>query len=175
MMYRTVIRPLLFGVDPEVSHDLALTLLGAVGPVWPPLPGPGRDPLLETTVCGIRFPRPIGLAGGFDKAGRGLWAWPALGFGFVEVGTVTARPQEGNPRPRLFRLPADGALVNRLGFNNPGAAAVAARLGADRAREPPGLLVGVNIGKSRAAPLDDAPADYAESARLLGPHADYLV
>src|SRR2546430_13018337 len=109
MMYRTVIRPLLFGVDPEVSHDLALTLLGAVGPVWPRLPGPGRDPLLETTVCGIRFPSPIGLAGGFDKTGRGVGARPALRVGVVGGGTATPPAQPGNPPPRPFPRPQEQA------------------------------------------------------------------
>src|SRR5207237_8658359 len=100
MIYRTVIRPLLFRVDPETSHELALTLLGAAGPVWPRVPGPGRDPLLETTVCGIRFPSPIGLAGGVDEAGRGPWPWPAPGAGFAAVGPVPALPHPDHPRPR---------------------------------------------------------------------------
>ena len=174
MIYRTVIRPLLFRVDPETSHELVLTLLGAVGPVWSRLPGPGRDPLLETTVCGIRFPSPVGLAGGFDKAGRGLWAWPALGFGFVEVGTVTALPQPGNPRPRLFRLPEDEALINRLGFNSPGAEAVAERLAALRHRRYP-IPLAVNIGRSRAVDNEAAPEDYASSLDRLHAFADFLV
>src|SRR2546430_2918857 len=105
MMYRTVIRPLLFGVDPEVSHDLALTLLGAVGPVWPRLPGPGRDPLLETTVCGIRFPSPIGLAGGVDKTGRGVGARPAPRVGFLGGGPPPPPPPPRHPPPRLFPAP----------------------------------------------------------------------
>src|SRR5207302_107738 len=160
MIYRTVIRPLLFGIDPEVSHEVALTLLGGGGAVWSRLPGPGRDSLLETTVCGIRFPSPVGLAGGFDKAARALWAWPALGFGFAEVGTVTAQPQPGNPRPRLFRLTEDQALINRLGFNSPGADAVAGRLASLRRRAYP-IPLGVNIGRSAAASNEGAPDDYA--------------
>ena len=95
LIYRTVIRPILFGIEPETSHDAVLMILEASGPVWSHLGGPPRDPRLATVVCGIRFPAPVGLAGGFDKAARALWAWPALGFGFVEVGTVTAKPQPG--------------------------------------------------------------------------------
>jgi len=174
MIYRAVVRTLLFGVDPEVSHDVALTLLGAAGPVWSWVPGPGRDPLLETTVSGIRFPSPLGLAGGFDKAARAMEAWPALGFGFVEVGTVTALPQPGNPRPRLFRLPEDEALINRLGFNSPGADAVAARLAALRRRRYP-IPLAVNIGRSRAVGNEAASDDYAVSLDRLHAFADFLV
>jgi dihydroorotate dehydrogenase len=174
MIYRAVIRPLLFGVDPEVSHDVALTLLRAAGPVLSRLPGPARDPVLETTVRGIRFPSPVGLAGGFDKAARAMGAWPALGFGFVEVGTVTALPQPGNPRPRLFRLPDDEALINRLGFNSPGADAVAARLAALRRGRYP-IPLAVNIGRSRAVDNEAASEDYAASLDRLHAFADFLV
>jgi dihydroorotate dehydrogenase len=130
---------------------------------------------------GLRFPTPIGLAAGFDKAARALWAWPALGFGFVEVGTVTARPQPGNPRPRIFRLPEDEALINRLGFNSPGAEAVAQRLAAFRrtdAARPRGrypIPLGVNIGRSAAASNEEAIEDYRVSLDHLHPFADFLV
>lgn len=174
MIYRTVIRPILFGIDPEVSHDAVLTLLGAAGPILSRLTRPPRDPRLETTVCGITFPSPVGLAGGFDKAGRALWAWPGLGFGFVEVGTVTAQRQPGNPRPRVFRLPEDQALINRLGFNSPGADAMAERLAALRRRPYP-IPLGINIGRSKATGNDEAPDDYAYSLERLHAHGDFVV
>ena len=174
LIYRTVIRPILFGIEPETSHDAVLMILEASGPVWSHLGGPPRDPRLATVVCGIRFPAPVGLAGGFDKAARALWAWPALGFGFVEVGTVTANPQPGNPRPRLFRLTEDQALINRLGFNSPGADAVAGRLAALRRRAYP-IPLGVNIGRSAAASNDEAPDDYAYAFDRLHAAADFVV
>jgi dihydroorotate dehydrogenase len=127
--------------------------------------------VLRVRALGLEFPGPLGLAAGFDKDARGTRGLAALGFGFVEVGTVTARAQPGNPRPRMFRLTADRALVNRMGFNNAGAAAAAARLG--RARGGP--VVGVNIGKTRAVPDADAAADYAASARAVAAVADYVV
>jgi len=128
------------------------------------------DPALRVRALGLDFPSPLGLAAGFDKEAAHVDALAALGFGFVEIGTITARPQEGNPRPRLFRLPADRALLNRMGFNNAGAVVAAARLARER---DPGVVVGVNIGKTKVA--QDAVADYRESAILLAPHADYLV
>ena len=121
---------------------------------------------------GLSFPGVLGLAAGFDKNACGIDALAGLGFGFVEVGTVTGRPQPGNPRPRLFRLPADRAIVNRMGFNNDGAEVVAGRL-ASRRRT--GVVVGVNIGKTKAVPEAEAVDDYRLSTRLLAPHADYLV
>jgi dihydroorotate dehydrogenase len=132
------------------------------------------DPVLRVRAFGCDLPGPLGLAAGFDKDAVGTGALMALGFDFVEVGTVTAEAQGGNPRPRLFRLVADSALVNRLGFNNEGAAAVAARLRSRRPRGP-SSLIGVNIGKTKVVPAAAAAADYAKSARLLAPVADYLV
>jgi len=129
-----------------------------------------RDPALAVRALGLDLASPLGLAAGFDKDAAHVDALSALGFGFVEIGTVTAQPQDGNPRPRMFRLPADRALVNRMGFNNAGAQAAAARLA--RARDP-GVIVGVNIGRTKVA--DDAAADYRASAAALAPHADYLV
>ncbi len=177
MMYRTVVRPLLFKVEPERSHEFALGILGATGPLWSLAAriAAAPDPRLATTVCGIRFPAPVGLAGGFDKAGRGLPAWPSLGFGFAEVGTITAQPQPGNPRPRVFRLPEDDGLINRLGFNSPGAEAMAQRLAAFRRRGAYPIPVGVNIGKSRAVPNEQAIEDYLFSLERLHPYADFLV
>lgn len=130
-----------------------------------------RDPVLASTVFGVRFAGPLGLAAGFDKDGSGLHVWGALGFGYAEVGTVTAQAQPGNPAPRLFRLPDDRALLNRMGFNNHGAGELALRL----ARHVPDVPIGVNIGKTKATPPERAVEDYAESARLLGPLAAYLV
>jgi len=134
----------------------------------------GADPAVQA--LGMTFPGPLGLAAGFDKNATGIDALAALGFSFVEVGTVTGQPQPGNPRPRLFRLPADRAVVNRMGFNNDGAEVVAQRLAQ---RHAPGraqpVIVGVNIGKTKLVPEDEAVADYELSTRLLAPYADYLV
>jgi dihydroorotate dehydrogenase len=127
--------------------------------------------VLASTVFGVRFPGPLGLAAGFDKDGAGLHTWGALGFGYAEVGTVTAEPQPGNPRPRLFRLPADRALLNRMGFNNDGAGRLAMRL----TRHRPDVPIGVNIGKTKVTAAAGAVDDYRTSARLVGPLASYLV
>ena len=128
------------------------------------------------TLFGLTFPNPIGLAAGLDKNGVALPAWEALGFGFIEIGTVTARAQSGNPRPRLFRLPEQAALINRLGFNNDGAEAVATRLRALRKKNRwPRVPVGINIGKSWATELEHAADDYLYSLRALHEFADYLV
>jgi len=175
-LYAALGRPLLFRLDPERTHELAVGALAASAPLLSGLAGPpdggGR---LAQRLLGLRFANPIGLAAGFDKRARAVPAWPALGFGFAEVGTVTALPQAGNPRPRLFRLPEDRALINRLGFNNAGADATAARLDAWDRR---GMLgrapLGVNIGKSRAVPPEAAAADYAASLERLWRHADYV-
>ncbi|MGL5810296.1 MAG: quinone-dependent dihydroorotate dehydrogenase, partial [Nocardioides sp.] len=133
-------------------------------------------------VMGLRFDNRLGLAAGFDKNAIGIDALAALGFGHIEIGTVTGEPQSGNPKPRLFRLPADRAIVNRMGFNNGGAEAVARRLaartagrGADTGSASPGPVLGVNIGKTKAVPEEHAVADYCKSAALLAPYADYLV
>ena len=176
MIYRALIRPLLFHLDPERSHDLALTCLAAAWPalarLCPPLP---FDPRLSVTLAGLRFPTAVGLAAGFDKAAKALWAWPALGFGFVEVGTVTAQAQPGNPRPRVFRLPRDEALINRLGFNSPGADAMADRLAALRRGRPYPIPLAVNIGRSRAASNAEAVDDYVYSFDRVQPYADFVV
>ncbi len=145
---------------------LAWALRRALGP---------RDPALRVHALGLDFPGPLGLAAGFDKDGEGVTGLAALGFGFVEVGTVTARPQPGNPKPRMFRFPAERALVNRMGFNNHGAAALAFRLRALRARLGYRPIVGVNIGKTKVVAEEDAIADYAASARLVADVADYVV
>jgi dihydroorotate dehydrogenase len=175
MSYRAL-RRLLFVVAPERIHTWVFALLRAVtaaGPLRRPLTKwlAPRDPVLQTTVFGVRFPGPLGLAAGFDKNGTGLHTWGALGFGFAEVGTVTARAQPGNPQPRMFRLADDRALLNRMGFNNDGAAELALRL----TRNGSDVPIGVNIGKSKLTPPEEAVADYTTSARLVGPLADFLV
>ncbi|HSJ74277.1 MAG TPA: quinone-dependent dihydroorotate dehydrogenase [Miltoncostaeaceae bacterium] len=175
-LYAFLARPLLFRLDAERAHELAIASLAVSAPVLGGLAGPpdggGR---LAQDLLGTRFPNPVGLAAGFDKRAKAVAAWPALGFGFAEIGTVTALAQQGNPRPRLHRLPDDRALINSLGFNNAGADATAAQLDALERR---GLLgqapLGVNVGKSKATPAAAAPADYARTVEALWHHADYL-
>lgn len=175
MLY-DLLRPLLFSVSPERVHRVATGALDAALATRPAREAARAllgvdDPALRVERWGISFPGPVGLAAGFDKSGAHFNALAALGFGFVEIGTVTALAQPGNPRPRLFRLPEDGALLNRLGFNNPGAEAVARRLRGTRV-EP---VLGINLGKSKATPLEEATADYLRSLELLEPFARYLV
>lgn len=175
MIYEGV-RRALFLAPPERIHKLVFAALRAATATAAARRAMSRqlaphDPVLASTVFGVRFPGPLGLAAGFDKDGLGLDTWGALGFGYAEIGTVTAQPQPGNPEPRLFRLPADHALLNRMGFNNDGAGQLAARL----ARHRPDVPIGVNIGKSKVTPPERAAEDYAYSARLLGPLAAYLV
>ncbi len=181
--YRRLLRPLIFrvgGGDAEQAHEQTLRLLAGVGAT-----APARSALAAlfaghrrpVRVAGIDFAGVVGLAAGLDKDGRAVRSWAALGFGFAELGTVTARPQPGNPRPRLFRLPASGAVINRMGFNNAGAAALAGRLdraGVRRGNRAAGIPVGVSIGKTKATPLADAVEDYLTSLRLLADRADYI-
>ncbi|WP_186296357.1 quinone-dependent dihydroorotate dehydrogenase [Mycobacterium tilburgii] len=172
----SLLRRLFFLLPPERIHTLVFTALrgatalGVTRRLLYRLLG-AHDPALASTVFGVRFPAPLGLAAGFDKDGKGLRTWGALGFGYAEVGTVTAHPQHGNPAPRLFRLPDDRALLNRMGFNNHGAGELAVRL----ARHRPNVPIGVNIGKTKVTPADEAVEDYRASARLVGPLASYLV
>ena len=174
-------KPWLFRQDPEAIHDRVMHGLAWLGSL-----GPGlelvrqlcavQDKRLEVTAFGLRFPNPIGLAAGFDKNAIAVRAWPALGFGHVEIGSVTALAQPGNDRPRLFRLPEDQALINRMGFNNQGAEAVAARL--ERLQQTFGKLpvpLGINLGKSKITPLEEAPQDYLQSLSRLWPYGDYFV
>ena len=177
-VYRSFLRPLLFTLDPETAHHQAMQLLGWIStqPMllrlfrrFQPDPNP-------VTLFGVTFPNRVGLAAGFDKNGVALPAWAAMGFGFVEIGTVTARPQPGNPKPRIFRYPRYQALINRLGFNNDGADVVANRL--RRWQEQglwPEVPVGINIGKSKVTELEHATADYLHSFRRLQRFADYIV
>lgn len=174
------LKPHLFKRDPERVHERVMGLLAwtAEHPAALRLVGAAcavPDPRLRVRAFGLTFSNPVGLAAGFDKNAVAVPTWAALGFGFVEVGSVTAHAQPGNPKPRLFRLPEDEGLINRLGFNNEGAAAVAARLEFLRREEPVSVPVGVNVGKSKVTPLGDAPGDYLASLALLWPHADYFV
>jgi dihydroorotate dehydrogenase len=182
MIYRHLLRPALFNVagrDAEAIHERVLGILARVSEsprltrglarfaalAWPGDLGRARE------VFGLRFPHPIGLAAGFDKNARAIPALAALGFGFVEIGTITQLAQPGNPRPRLFRLPSDQALINRMGFNNDGADAIAKRL----ARQPEATVpLGISLGKSKVTPLEDAVADYLASLDRLYPWADYV-
>ncbi len=149
--------------------------LEAFGP-WMRFLAPSLDERLGREVFGVRFPSPVGLAAGFDKNAVALEAWEALGFGFAEIGTITARAQPGNPRPRLFRLPEMEAVINRLGFNNEGAQVIANRLETLRARGGwPSIPVGVNLGKSKVTPLEEATVDYVTSFRRLRGLGDYFV
>jgi dihydroorotate dehydrogenase len=176
--YENVVRPLLFLLDPETAHHLVIDALRRASRVdlalgalrrFQPAPKP-------KALFGVEFPNPVGLAAGFDKNGVALPVWAALGFGFIEIGTVTAKPQSGNPRPRIFRYAGRQALINRLGFNNEGADIIANRL--RRLRDGgrwPRVPVGINLGKSKLTPLDQAPADYLHSFRRLRNFADYVV
>jgi dihydroorotate dehydrogenase len=177
-VYQALYRIVFKRIDAETAHRIGFGLIRAVAALPGGLPllrrlfAP-RDPALRVTALGLKFPSPLGLAAGFDKNGEGVAGLAALGFGFVEVGTVTACPQPGNPRPRLFRFPAQRALVNRMGFNNSGALAVAARL--RTSRRAGGTITGVNIGKTKAASEEEAIADYVTSARAVADVADYVV
>lgn len=174
-MYRKLIEPLLFSLTIERAHRVAMLLLRVMGLI----PG-GRwmlrrcyavpHPVLEREVFGIRFANPIGLAAGFDRNGEAVREFGALGFGFVEIGTITPRPQEGNPRPRVFRLPKDRAIVNRIGIANRGLDATVRYL--RRGHE--GVILGCNIGKNTETPAEQAPADYLKLFRSLYQYADYF-
>ncbi len=181
--YERVLRPALFasyGGDPEKIHERMIELLA----------GPGSRPAVRRVVAalaasagrpvevaGVRFPSRVGLAAGMDKDASAVLAWRSLGFGFAELGTVTAKGQPGNDRPRVFRLPSSAALINRMGFNNPGAAVVAATLasrGIYRGNSRAGIPIGISIGKTKVTPVEEAVGDYLTSLRALAPHADYL-
>ncbi len=174
-MYRSFIRPLLFRLKPETAHQLTVALL-KVATVLPGVTGLLRrlyavnDPRLERELFGLRFANPVGLAAGFDKDARLVDGMAALGFGFVEIGTVTPFAQPGNPKPRMFRLPADRSLINRLGFNNHGVSEAARNL----ARRRSSVIVGGNIGKNKVTPNDQALRDYQSCYRALYDHVDYF-
>src|SRR4029450_8957111 len=175
--YELFVRPLLFSLDAETAHHLTIALLQRASSFDPALRvlrslQPSSKP---KTLFGLNFANQIGLAAGLDKNGVALPAWAALGFGFIEIGTATAMAQPGNPKPRIFRLPEQEAVINRLGFNNDGADAIAERLtGLRESGRWPAVPVGINIGKSRTTPLDRATDDYLYSFRLLRDFADYI-
>jgi dihydroorotate dehydrogenase len=176
-LYEQLVRPLLFSLEAETAHHFTIASLRRASHFDPVLRAlkrfaPASKP---KTLFGLTFSNPIGLAAGLDKNGVALPAWAALGFGFIEIGTVTAMAQPGNPRPRIFRLPAQQAVINRLGFNNDGADAVAVRLhGLRESGRWPSVPVGINIGKSRTTSLESATDDYLYSFRVLRDFADYI-
>lgn len=176
-MYKSIIRPILFSVDPEKIHHFTFRLIKLINII----PGIGSllkswysvtDDRLITKVFGLEFPNPVGLAAGFDKDGKLYKELGNYGFGFIEVGTITPKPQEGNPLPRLFRLPKDQGLINRMGFNNKGVDSLVARL---RTRNQGGLIIGGNIGKNKLTLNEDAAEDYRICFEELFDHVDYFV
>ena len=178
-LYRRCLRPLLFACDSEQIHDrtlAALSLASRSEVVLDAMGGLFAAPALPVELFGLRFPNPVGLAAGMDKRAVALPVWPAMGFGFGELGGVTWHAQTGNPQPRMFRAVTDQALVNRMGFNNSGAYAMASQLARWRAEGRwPAVPVGINLGKSKITPLEQAAEDYAQSFEVLWPHADFFV
>jgi dihydroorotate dehydrogenase len=175
-MYRLLLRPLLFKMDPERAHHLTfrllrLQLMMPLGGFWLRLMYAKKDSRLEREIFGLKFPNPVGLAAGFDKDALLHEGWRNLGFGFAEMGTVTPRPQAGNPKPRLFRLPADKGIINRMGFNNGGLSAMVERLQRRKGK----LIIGGNIGKNKDTPNEQATDDYVKCFDALYPHVDYFV
>ncbi len=175
-MYRWIIRPILFRFDPETVHHFTFRMVGLLFAI----PGIGwlceqffhyRRPWLKKSLMGLTFENPVGLAAGFDKDARLTDAFARFGFGFIEIGTLTPLPQPGNDQPRLFRLPADRGIINRMGFNNGGAAAAAERLSKRKSR----IIIGGNIGKNKSTPNDQAFEDYRKAFTTLEPVVDYFV
>ncbi|HCO77361.1 MAG TPA: quinone-dependent dihydroorotate dehydrogenase [Rhodocyclaceae bacterium] len=166
-----LVRPLLFTLDPEQAHELTLAALSRYGKCVAPPPPPEAAPV---TVMGLRFPNRVGLAAGLDKNGIAVDGLAHLGFGAIEVGTVTPRPQPGNPKPRLFRLPEAQALINRMGFNNDGVDRLVANVQRQRAFRDRGGIVGLNIGKNASTPIERATDDYITCLDGVYPHADYV-
>ena len=176
--YERFVRPLLFSINAETAHRLTIGSLRTASHVNLALRALNffQPPASPKKLFGLNFRNPIGLAAGLDKNGVALPAWAALGFGFIEIGTVTAKAQPGNPKPRIFRFPEQNALINRLGFNNDGADAIARRLSKlQRTGRWPEVPVGINIGKSTSTPLSEAIADYLYSFRLVREFVDYIV
>lgn len=176
-MYK-LLKPLLFKLDPEKAHNWSTSTFQGIYnlPILRNLVDATlqfEDQRLKKTIWGIEFPNPIGLAAGFDKDGSYIDSFSSLGFGFYEVGTVTPRPQSGNPKPRLFRLPADQAVINRMGFNNHGVDNLVENL--KKAKKKDQLIIGGNIGKNKDTPLETAAQDYVISFNKLYPHVDYFV
>lgn len=177
VLYRSLIRPLLFSMEPEQVHHYSSSILTSTPLASLIEPFARRSfPSLEKKVFGLNFPNPIGLAAGFDKNAEGVTVWEKLGFGFMELGTITPRPQPGNPQPRVFRLPAEQGLINRLGFPNVGVEAVAQRLEKiNAAGKWPQIPVGLNLGKNKDTPLEEAGHDYVTCFRRLRDIGDYFV
>ncbi|MGB6298508.1 MAG: quinone-dependent dihydroorotate dehydrogenase [Rivularia sp. (in: cyanobacteria)] len=188
-IYQAALRPLLFNLikaDPENLHSKTIRTLEWLGNSGDRPPSSSIKNRLQQSFClqdsrlsqskfGLEFPNPVGLAAGFDKDGVATPMWSSLGFGFAEIGTVTSRSQPGNPRPRLFRLPLDEAALNRMGFNNCGADAMAARLAKLTSKPNPLIPIGINLGKSKVTPLEEAANDYRRSFSLLKNYGDYFV
>jgi dihydroorotate dehydrogenase len=176
-IYPSLVFPLLTGVDAERAHDLTLSLLeiGQKSKVGRTLIRilAGKTPGKETVICGISFPNQLGVAAGFDKNARVVCGLSLLGFGHIEIGTLTPEPQSGNPRPRVFRLLSDKALINRMGFPNEGTSEIVARL-AELSSKPTGAVLGVSIGKQKETPLQEAAGDYVKIMQEVYPVADYL-
>ena len=180
LLYENILRRLLFALTPEAAHNLAIWSLARLSfaprLIQSLLGAEQAQTSRKIRLFGLDFPNEFGLAAGFDKNAVALPAWAALGFGFVEVGTITAVPQRGNPRPRIFRFPEADALINRMGFNNHGADKIADRLRhLKKSGYWPGIPVGINLGKSKSTSLEKAAEDYAYSFKLLYPYADYFV
>jgi dihydroorotate dehydrogenase len=168
MLPYCLLKPFVFALDPETAHEMSIAGMKALGTLLPAAkPLPGR----RVAVMGLDFPNPVGMAAGLDKNGDAIDALAGWGWGFLEIGTVTPRPQPGNPKPRLFRLPEDQALINRMGFPGKGADFVLQRLGG---RKFPGLVLGVNLGKNKDTPLESAGQDYLVLMRKFADVADYL-
>lgn len=174
-LYHQLLRPFFFMLPAEAAHNLAILGLRLTPPSLLRAAF-GQTPQKPTKLFGLTFPNPVGLAAGMDKNASALRAWEALGFGFIEAGTITALAQPGNPKPRCFRYPSQQVLINRMGFNNAGASAVAKRLARQKASGKwPRVPVGINIGKSKLTPNEQAASDYATSYKLLLPFGDYFV
>jgi dihydroorotate dehydrogenase len=178
MSYKSLLKPLLFRMSPEKAHHFTVSMLKFTLSI--PLIGwlfkknfQFADPSLEKEVFGLKFKNPVGLAAGFDKDGKYYSEMAALGFGFIEIGTVTPKPQPGNEKPRLFRLPADEGLINRMGFNNEGVDALVSRL--QEKGKPKGVIIGGNIGKNKVTPNEEAVKDYEICFEKLFPWVDYFV
>lgn len=168
-------RPILFGMDPEAAHDFTMNWLARGQNT--PLQCAWSQPMVSDPIelAGLKFPNRVGMAAGLDKNARCIDALATMGFGFVEVGTVTPRPQPGNPKPRMFRLPARNALINRLGFNNEGLDAFVANVKRSRVRaQGKSMLLGLNIGKNATTPIEEATSDYLKALDGVYPHADYV-
>lgn len=178
LIYQNIIKPILFKQEPERAHHAAILTFKIMGKFWPIIPlmkSWNHVKMRPIEILGLKFPNHIGIAAGFDKNAECFQAAPAFGFGHIEIGTVTFHPQEGNPKPRLFRFPKQEAIINRMGFNNDGAKLIAERLEKSFSKHNKGLTpLGINIGKSKITPIEEAQDDYVGSFNLLANYADYF-